>query len=117
MQFRNIIAAGIIAIGTLAGAAAPASAGGGVGVSVEFGSHGHGGYDRGWGNHHRDYTLSPNDVRRILRYQGFHEVRYVDRQGSIYRALAENYRGRGVFVTVSARSGRILGVSPLRRRG
>ncbi len=111
MLFRTTLAAAAIALGSLV-AAAPASAGSTVSVTVEFG---HPGYSK----HNRDYyrALSPQQVRKILRREGFREIRYVDRRGSVYRAHAENRRGRDVLVTVSARSGAVLDVKRLRRNG
>ncbi len=110
MLFKTTLAAAALSLASL-GAAAPANAGTSVSVEIEIG---HPGYSY----HHGYYrTLSPQEVRHILRRQGFHEIRYVDRRGSVYRALAENYRGRDVFVTVSARSGAILDIDRLGRRG
>ncbi len=105
MALKNILAAAAVAIGAL-GAAAPASAGSSVSVTVEFGRPTYASY-----YHH--YTLSPQQVRRILRDQGFSHIRYCDRRGSVYQARAENRRGRDVLVTVSARTGHILEVQKL----
>ena len=108
MVLKNLAAAGVLALGALA--AAPANAGTDVSISIEFGRPTYASY-----YHH--YTLSPQQVRRILRHEGFRQIRYVDRRGSIYRAYAENRRGRDVRVTVSARTGQILDVERLRRHG
>ncbi len=108
MALKNLAAAGILALGALA--AAPASAGTSVSVSIEFGGPAYASY-----NHH--HSFSPQQVRRILRREGFSHIRYVDRRGSVYRALAENHRGRDVLVTVSARTGHILDVDRLGRHG
>jgi hypothetical protein len=111
MPLKTTLAAAALSLGSLL-AAAPANAGTSVSVTVEFG---HPGYAR---HHDVQYrTLSPHEVRRILRREGFREIRYVDRRGSIYRAHAENYRGRDVLVTVSARTGQIIDVDRLGRRG
>jgi hypothetical protein len=111
MLLKTTLAAAAISLGSLV-AAAPANAGANVSVTIEFG---HPGYSKYHNVHYR--TLSPHEVRRILRRKGFREIRYVDRRGSIYRAHAENYRGRDVLVTVSARTGQILDVDRLGWRG
>jgi hypothetical protein len=114
MLLKNTLAAGVIAVAALVGSA-PANAGSGPSVTIEFGHPGYGKHYRGGDRHYR--TLSPQEVRRILRAQGFREIRYVDRQGSVYQARAENRRGRDVLVTVSARSGAVIDVQRLRGRG
>jgi hypothetical protein len=117
MLFRNTLVASIVAVGTMLGAAAPASAGGTT-FTLEFGAPGYA-YHHGY--RHRDrherVALSPREIRRILRARGFSEIRYVDRRGSVYQARAENRRGRDVLVTVSARTGEVLDVQRIRGRG
>ena len=113
-MLKKTIAAGVIALGALV-AAAPAQAGGGVSVRIDIGQPG---YTKHYGDRYDyDRTFSPREIRRILRRQGFSEIRYVDRRGSIYRARAEDWRGRDVAITVSARTGAILEVQRLRHRG
>jgi hypothetical protein len=58
------------------------------------------------GDYHR--TLSPREVRRALRDQGFRNIDYIDRRGAIYQVEATTPRGRRVGLVVSARSGAIL---------
>lgn len=111
MLLKTTLAAAAMAVGSLL-VSAPASAGSKVSVTVEIG---HPGYSSHQGGHYR--TLSPREVRTILRREGFREIRYVDRRGSVYRAHAENRRGRDVLVTVSARTGAVLDVDRLGRRG
>ncbi len=53
--------------------------------------------------------VSCREARNILRSEGFRRVEAVDCEGSRYQFEAV-YRGRPVLVTVSSRSGRILGV-------
>ena len=114
MLLKTTLVAGTIALGSLV-AAAPAHAGGNVSVTVQFGQPG---YTKHWGGHgYQQRALSPQEVRKALRRHGFREIRYVDRRGSVYRAQAENPRGRDVLVTVSARTGAILDVQRLRRQG
>ena len=108
MALKTILAAGIVALGAL-GAAAPANADTNVSVEFRIGQPTYVSY-----YHH---TLSPQQVRRILRDEGFRHIRYVDRRGTVYRARAENRRGRDVLVTVSARTGHIINVERLGRHG
>lgn len=110
-MLKNALVAGVLALGVLAGTA-PANAHSNVSVTVEIGAPGHGNSYRGGDRDQR--TLSPQQVRRILRDRGYRGIRYVDRQGSIYRARAENRRGRDVVVAVSARTGQVLDVRRLR---
>ena len=107
MTFKKTIAAGIVALAGLV-AAVPANAGSSVSVQIEVGGPSHGYY---YGDHRRgswDRTLSPQQVRRILRDQGFRQIQYVDRRGKIYQVRATNHRGHRVALVVSARSGAIL---------
>ena len=109
------LAASIVAAGVLA-AAAPASAGSGsFSVRVEVGQPYHvggqsykGGRRYGAPKDHYQRTLSPQQVRRILRSKGYRGIRYVDRRGTIYQARVEDFRGRDYRLIVSARTGAIL---------
>jgi hypothetical protein len=111
MIAKKTIAAAIIALGALA--AVPANAGG---VTVQFG-YGHPGYGwgspgHGWDRGHdwerpRHREFSPQEIRRILRGDGYRQIRYVDRRGSVYQAVASK-NGRDFYLVVSARNGRIL---------
>ena len=102
------VAAGIIALAGIA-AAAPANA---QRFSFEFGYGGpHYSYEDDRRRDHRGgyhRTLSPREVRRILRDQGFRNIDYIDRRGSIYQVEATHRSGRRVGLVVSARSGEIL---------
>ena len=66
--------------------------------------------------HSRQHYLSPHDVRRILRHQGYHEIRILGRHDRTYRVAAENYRGRDVILRVSARTGAVVSVRTLGER-
>jgi hypothetical protein len=115
MILKSTLAAGLIALSALA--AAPANAGG---VSIHIGVTGghyayHDGYGYDWKRHHRrdrhEYgTLTPREVRQVLRDKGYRQIRYVDRRGRIYEVRATNHRGHRVGLVVSARSGAILNV-------
>jgi len=117
MTILKTIAAGLVAVTALT--AVPASAGG---LSIEFGTAGYDqrGWDRdgrhgGW-EHRRDRHdfLSTQQVRRILRSQGYRDIEYLDRQGAIYQAQASR-DGRRYGLVVSARDGDILNRYRLRR--
>ena len=56
----------------------------------------------------RYYVLSPHEVRQILHHRGYRNINYLDRNGSVYRARATDFRGRRVGLVVSARSGAII---------
>ena len=113
-MFTKTFAAGIVALGALA-ATAPASAHG-ISFSIEVGgptavhdyrpAHDHRSYDEDRDRHR--HTLSPKEVRRILRNRGYRDISYVDRRGKVYQVHARDYRGRRVGLVVSARSGAIL---------
>ena len=117
-MFRKQIAAGLVSLATLV-AAAPASAGG-LSISIDVAQPGHG-YapaleyvdHREWDEYRR--TLSPREIRRILRREGFRNIEFLDRQGRTYTAYAETYRGRPVIVRVSARTGEVISVSRIGR--
>jgi hypothetical protein len=75
----------------------------GVGYGWKRGDHRHRG--------HSEYgTLTPREVRAVLRDRGYRQIQYVDRRGRIYEARATNRRGHRVGLIVSARSGAILNV-------
>jgi hypothetical protein len=59
--------------------------------------------------------LSDRQVRRLLRWQGYDEIRFTDRRGKIVTVRAE--KGRHDYrVTVNACTGRIIDIDRLRRR-
>jgi hypothetical protein len=114
MPVKTTVAAGLIALSALA-FAAPASA---SGVTLHFGLtgthyvyHDGGGYDWNHGRRHdrHDYgTLTPREVRAVLRDKGYRQIQYLDRRGRIYEVRATDYRGHRVGLVVSARNGAIL---------
>jgi hypothetical protein len=125
MFARKTLAAGLVAMSALV--AVPASA---ATIGVDFTQRGpvvvfdNGrGYDRDrrddrgrWDrDRHQSRYLSANEVRRVLRSRGYRNINYVDRNGSIYRARAVDYRGRMVALTINARNGVILDSDRLRR--
>jgi hypothetical protein len=113
MSLKTILAAGVVslvAIGT-AGAAQAAD------FTLDFGnggaltvSSGYGWHYNDWGHydHERRDTLSPKQVRRILRDRGYREIDYLDKRGRTYQVRATDYRGRRVGLVVNANNGRII---------
>lgn len=115
MISKTTIAAGLIALTSLAAIPANASS-----LTVEFGSPGYGmGYGGGAGNEwsdrdrgergyrHMRHRLSPQEIRFILRDRGYRNIRFFDRSGPVYEVRARK-RGETYFLVVSARSGEIL---------
>jgi hypothetical protein len=111
-MITKTIAAGLIAITSLA--AVPANAGG---LTVEFGfGGGHGqnwgsqGGGHNWGGHgpyRHQARLSTQEVRFILRGNGYRNIQFVDNRGPVYQLRARK-NGRTFFLVVSARDGEIL---------
>ena len=61
------------------------------------------------------HCMTDNQVRRLLRWQGYREIRFTDRRGRIVQVRAE--RGRRDFrITVDTCRGRIIDIDRLRRR-
>jgi len=94
-----------------------------VDVTVQFGGYTHPSYahHRGYygkkgyhsGRHYQQrFVLNQPQIRRSIRsvgYSNIHDIRFAPRRG-IYTAYATGFRGRDVFLTVDAYSGRILDV-------
>ena len=111
MLSKKTIVAGLVALSTVA-TAVPASA---ASLSVQWGHGPNQGYheyrpDHRWGEQRRKHRLSTQEVRRILRREGFYNIKFLDRRGPVYQVRAINHRGKRVGITVSARSGAILNV-------
>ena len=113
MSAKSIIAAGVIVIGTLV-AAVPANA---ANLSIQIGNSGWNGHGYHQSHDRWDRGVSPREVRRILRHRGFNEIRFLDRQGRIYVARAEDRRGRDYRIIVSARNGAIIDIDRVGGRG
>ena len=64
---------------------------------------------------HQRYCLTDRQVRRLLRWHGYDEIRFIDRGGKIVTVRAEKGR-RDYRVTVNACTGRIIDVDRIRRR-
>lgn len=123
------LAAGMVALGALA--ASPAAAEG-----LQFGIYGPDGgliIDRhgarivdvhGPGNPgydprpvHYGRWLMPQQIRRILRRQGYQDIEIAGRRGRIYVAYATNRIWERLRLVVSARNGRILDAVVVSRPG
>ncbi len=112
MFTTKTIAAGLIAITTLS--AVPANA---ASVAVEIGYNGSGWshHNNGpaWDHQNRRYNrwhnarLSTDQVRWILRRDGYRAIRFFDGRGPVYQLRASKH-GRQFYLVVSARSGEIL---------
>ena len=98
-----MVRSSLLATAMLGAMALPAAAGNGSNWNGPPSSHGmgwNGGPKSGW-------QMSTGDLARSLRYQGFYNVRFLDRRGwaTIFRASAH---GRDFIVAVDSRSGQIL---------
>jgi hypothetical protein len=69
-------------------------------------------YDDGYEEPHRSYRVSCGQAARMLRNNGYRRVEAQDCGGRRYSFVGWR-RGEPYLVTVSARSGRIVGRSPL----
>ncbi len=108
MIATKTIAAGIIAVASLAAVPANAS-----GLTVQFGfdgpgwggNHGHHGHH----GHRNDFhsRLSADQIRWMLRGDGYRRIRFFDDHGPVYQLRASRH-GRDYFLVVSARDGQIL---------
>jgi hypothetical protein len=111
MSVKKMLAAGVvsvIAMGT-AGAANAGSLTFDLGQGSLTVSHNNWYYDGWYYDHDRhDRTLSPKQVRRILRDRGYRNIDYLDKRGKTYQARATDYRGRRVGLVINANNGRII---------
>ena len=102
MISKTAIAAGLIALTTLAAVPAQAS-----GLTVKFGfgrpAYVSGGYGYGW---HKG-KLSPHQIRWILRSKGYGAINFLDRKGPAYEVIAFK-SGKRFYVVVSSWNGGIL---------
>ncbi|RYE07174.1 MAG: hypothetical protein EOP22_18925 [Hyphomicrobiales bacterium] len=102
---------GLALVGT-AVTAMPAQAQPSVQFGFSFGDRGGGWYGGGRPDRH---CMSDRDVRQMLRWQGYRDIRFTDRRGRIVQARAE--RGpRDYRITVDSCRGRIVDVDRIRRR-
>jgi hypothetical protein len=107
MAIKSAVFAGALALATVLGTMpTQAQSGDGFSLQFQFGEPRYG--SRDWDRPARyERTLTPQQVRRILRSRGYEDIRFVDRRGDIYRARAER-NGRDFRLVVNAFNGRIL---------
>lgn len=100
-MIRTWIAAGTLSLGLLAtGAIGPAQAGS-SGITIDIGGGG---------------RISCREGARIVRYNGFRDVRPIDCSGSSYSY--RGFRRHGLFeIRLRSKNGRITDVIRLRGRG
>jgi hypothetical protein len=60
------------------------------------------------------YCLTDRQVRRLLQWHGYRDIRFIDRRGKIVSVRAEKGR-RDYRVTVNNCTGRIIDVDRIRR--
>ncbi|MFI5411251.1 PepSY domain-containing protein [Kaistia sp. UC242_56] len=87
---------------------------GGVRVVPQQG-RGYDRYDRQDRQDSYDRGIGPRDARRIARGAGMADVNSVGRRGRAWIVDGEDYRGRDIRVTISARSGEVMDVQRYRR--
>ncbi|MFN4167435.1 MAG: hypothetical protein ACK4HD_03955 [Pannonibacter phragmitetus] len=129
-MLKTLISATVIAA-TAALATVPAQASSGLSIELRAGQgapvvqiDGRGG-DWGWhrdrGNHGRDWgrrdaRLSPRDIHRGLRRQGYENIDVRDARGPVYVVFATGRRGMPVKLTVNAFNGSVIDQQRLGRR-
>jgi hypothetical protein len=110
---KKMLAAGIVSLVAMGSAGAANAAamtvdfhGGSLTISSAYG----GWYYDGWHNdrNRHDHTLSPKQVRNILKDRGYRNIDYFDTRGTTYQARATDYRGRRVVLVVNAKNARII---------
>lgn len=65
--------------------------------------------------HYQENRLSPREVRRVLRHQGYEDIDVRDARGRVYVVIATGRRGAPVKLVVDAFSGEVLERERLRR--
>ncbi len=127
MTFKGLAGAGIVAVALLASAGAQAQGiiidENGVRMAPPMADRvpppppaqwdngpGRGAYDRG-----AERSIGPREARRIARSAGMADTYGVDRRGPVWVVEGADRRGRGLRVTISARSGDIVNVDRARR--
>lgn len=97
--------AAVLALGTIAGATAPASA---SGISFSFSNH-HSGFSFGNNGHHfqQHREIGRGNARRILRHAGFQGISFLQERQRVYvfEAFGSNGKRR---VVINKFNGRII---------
>lgn len=126
-MLKTLISATVIAA-TAALATVPAQASSGLSIELRAGQgapvvqidgrgpHWGRGPDHGrdWGR--RDARLSPRDIHRGLRRQGYENIDVRDARGPVYVVFATGRRGMPVKLTVNAFNGSVIDQQRLGRR-
>lgn len=103
MTVKTAIAAAVISLTALVAVPAHATD---VNVKIGFGAPGY-----GWGGYSYQpswqSTLSPQQVRWILKTRGYQNISYFDRRGSVYMVRATQF-GRPYFLVINAHNGRVM---------
>lgn len=111
MKLRLLLAASLVAI--TAGVLPHAASAQGVTIDQQ-GVHVDPNYDRGYDRYDRhdqfDHGISPREARRIARSAGVADVTDISRRGDVWIVRGQDFHGRDIRVTVSARSGDVLNV-------
>lgn len=122
MKLRSLAGSALLAISLLAATGAAAQGiiidEGGVRIAPPVNERGpqqnNGGYnrnnDRGPDYEESERGIGPREARRIARSAGVVNTYDVDRRGPVWVVEGVDRRGRGLRVTISARSGDIVDV-------
>ena len=113
MFLKNTLAAGLVALSTLAAVPAGAAELAAVSAPMQLAQSGYG-WEHDWSERR---GLSPRELRRALRQQGYSTVEILDRGRRTLTVQAENHRGRDYILRVSARTGVIISAQRIRGGG
>jgi hypothetical protein len=119
---KTLLTAAVVALG-LAGAAGPVLAQSGPGGQKSPGNY-HNGPNAEFSiqfnsgpNFYRHRALSNTQLRFRLRNQGYHDIRFVNRNRLTVTVRAEDRRNRDFILTVNAYNGRVISRQALYRPG
>jgi hypothetical protein len=120
---KTFLTAAVVALG-LAGAAGPVLAQSGPGGQWSPGHPGNSGPNAEFSiqfnsgpNFNRHRALSNTQLRFRLRTQGYHDIRFLNRNRLTVTVRAEDRRNRDFILTVNAFNGRVLSRQALYRPG
>ena len=113
MFFKHTLAAGLVALSALAAVPAGAAEPPTVSTSIQLAQGGYG-WEHEWSERR---GLSPRELRRALRQQGYSNIEILDRGRRTLTVQAENYRGRDYLLRVSARTGAVISAQRIRSWG
>jgi hypothetical protein len=113
MISKKTLAAALVAL-TAAGAAVPASASG-LSLQFSFGGTPGVGYGHPWAYptpHWQVRKLTTDQVRWVLRNQGYRFIYFLDTNGPTY-GLTARHHGRKYYLVVNAFSGHVINRYPI----